>query len=92
MMEIGLMAKDMEKEHTTIITVINLMLIGLRMFLVIRVITFIKIGMYYYKNGERYYGDLKNEERSGKGICYYPNNDRYDGDWDKGVRTGKGIM
>lgn len=53
--------------------------------------------MFYYTNGERYFGDFKNEERNGKGkfgarvgICDYPNGDRYDGDWKDGEKHGNG--
>ena len=35
----------------------------------------------HYKNGDKYEGDGKNDEREGKGIMHYKNGDKYDGDW-----------
>ena len=46
----------------------------------------------YYKNGDRYEGEWKNDDREGKGILYYKNGDRYDGEWKNDKREGKGIL
>ena len=35
----------------------------------------------YYKNGDRYEGDWKNDKKEGKGIYYYKNGDREMGDF-----------
>ena len=43
-----------------------------------------------YDNG-RYFGELKNGKKDGKGVYYYNNGDRYEGDWKLGVRDGKGV-
>ena len=34
-------------------------------------------GIFYYKNGNRYEGDWRNDKKEGKGIAYYQNGDRY---------------
>ena len=46
----------------------------------------------YYKNGDRYEGEWKNDDREGKGILNYKNGDRYDGEWKNDKREGKGIL
>ena len=35
----------------------------------------------YWKNGDRYEGDYKNDKREGKGIMYWNDGDKYEGDW-----------
>ena len=39
------------------------------------------ITIVYFKDGNRYEGDIKNNKRDGKGIYYYNNGERYEGDW-----------
>ena len=46
----------------------------------------------YFKDGERYEGDVKNNIREGKGIFYCNNDDRYEGDFKNDKFEGKGIM
>ena len=48
------------------------------------------LGSEEYENG-RYFGELKNGKKDGKGVYYYNNGDRYEGDWKLGVRDGKGV-
>ena len=45
----------------------------------------------YYKNGDKYEGDWKNDKFDGKGIKYYRNGDKYDGQWKNGQKNGYGI-
>ena len=46
-------------------------------------------GIYYYKNGDRYEGDVKNGKREGKGILYFKNGDREMGDYLNDKPIGK---
>ena len=46
----------------------------------------------YYKNGDRYDGEWKNDDREGMGILYYKNGDRYDGELKNDKREGMGIL
>ena len=48
------------------------------------------LGTEEYENG-RYFGELKEGKKDGKGVYYYNNGDRYEGNWKEGVREGKGI-
>ena len=48
------------------------------------------LGSEEYENG-RYFGELKNGKKDGKGVYYYSNGDRYEGDWKAGLRDGKGV-
>ena len=45
--------------------------------------------IYYYKNGDRYEGDYKNDKKEGKGIIYYNNGNREMGDFLNGKQVGK---
>ena len=50
-----------------------------------------------YPNGDKYIGELKNNQRNGKGILYYNAKDieqrvYYEGDWKDDKREGKGII
>ena len=49
---------------------------------------------FYNENGDKYFGDLNNGLKEGKGIYYYKNDERkcYDGDWKNDNRDGKGIL
>ena len=38
-------------------------------------------GIYYYKSGNRYEGEWKNDKREGKGIYYFNDGDRYEGEF-----------
>ena len=44
----------------------------------------------YYKSGNRYEGDFKNDKQEGKQFLF--NGDIYEGDFKSGQREGKGIM
>ena len=57
----------------------------------------IKNGQIIYQNGDKYIGELKNNQRNGHGILYYnPKDDEgrffYDGDWKDDKREGNGII
>ena len=43
-----------------------------------------------YGNG-KYYGEIRNDIREGKGIMYYIDGDRYEGKWKNDKAEGKGI-
>lgn len=46
-----------------------------------------------YPNGDKYYGELKNENPHGTGkMIYAKNGDVYEGHWENGKRSGHGIM
>lgn len=49
-------------------------------------------GCIHLPNGNRYIGNWKNNERSGKGLMYYKNGNQYDGEWKEDVRSGAGIL
>ena len=56
---------------------------------------FVKGKELYYKNGEKYEGDWKNDNKEGKWIYYYNEEpikgDRYEGDFINDKEEGKGI-
>ena len=41
-------------------------------------------GIHYYKSGNRYEGDWRNDEKEGKGIMYYNNGKKEEGIWKNG--------
>ena len=43
----------------------------------------------YHKNGEKYEGDWKNDNKEGKGILYSNKGNRYEGDFKNGLFEGK---
>ena len=47
-------------------------------------------GTYYWKNGDKYVGDYKNDERTGYGTYTWANGDKYVGDFKCDKRTGYG--
>ena len=49
-------------------------------------------GTFYYKNGDRYKGQWKNEKENGHGVMRYANGDTYDGDFVNGDCHGKGAL
>ena len=48
-------------------------------------------GIMYYKNGNKYEGEWKNDKKEGKGLFYWNNGDRYEGEWKNDNIEGKGI-
>ena len=38
-------------------------------------------GIYYYKSGNKYDCEWKDDKKEGKGIFYYNVGDKYDGEW-----------
>lgn len=54
--------------------------------------------MYYYEDGQKYYGQWKDGIKEGRGIkflillgiMYYPDGDKFDGEWRSGT-TYRGI-
>ena len=55
------------QEHCIITTMINSVVSGMMEQLEIKVKIKFNIGIYYYDNGNRYEGELKNGEKSGNG-------------------------
>ena len=47
-------------------------------------------GIIYYKNGDIYEGEFKNNKLDGIGIYYYKNGDRYEGEFKDGMCNGIG--
>jgi len=43
-------------------------------------------------DGRRYAGEMRNDERNGRGILEYPNGDRYEGDFRDGLMSGWGVF
>ena len=43
-----------------------------------------------WPNGDRYYGDYVDNQRTGKGIYIWANGDRYEGEFYEGMRDGRG--
>ncbi len=37
--------------------------------------------VYTWANGEKYYGEFKDDKRTGTGMYYWPNGDRFEGEW-----------
>ena len=53
----------------------------------------VEIGTYYFKNGDRYIGELKNGEKHGKGEYYYSlSKNTYIGDWENDIKHGEGTL
>ena len=44
-----------------------------------------------YENGDRYVGDILNEQLTGLGTFYYANGEKYEGEFSNGKRHGKGV-
>ena len=40
----------------------------------------------FYKNGDKYKGEFKNNLKEGKGIMEYNNGDKYEGEWESGKK------
>jgi len=49
------------------------------------------IGVYIWKNGERYEGDFSGSKQNGKGTYHWPDRSKYVGEWKNARRHGKGI-
>ena len=45
-----------------------------------------------YNNGNKYFGQIRNGLRNGKGKMYYLNGSQYDGEWKDDLFEGKGIL
>ena len=45
-----------------------------------------------YSNGDKYYGEWKNDKRSGTGECRFGNNNVFFGSWKDNKMTGFGEM
>ena len=57
----------------------------------------IKSEQIIYPNGDKYIGELKDNQKNGKGILYYNEKDKerrfyYEGEWKNDKREGKGII
>jgi hypothetical protein len=50
-------------------------------------------GVYYWPDGVKYEGELKNGLRDGKGVWYKSNGTiKYDGEWQKNKQCGYGVF
>lgn len=49
------------------------------------------IGVYIWKNGERYEGKFSGGKQNGSGTYYWPDNSKYVGEWKNARRHGKGV-
>ncbi len=49
------------------------------------------VGVYIWKNGERYEGKFSGGKQNGSGTYYWPDNSKYVGEWKNARRHGKGI-
>ena len=49
------------------------------------------VGTFFYTNGDKYKGQLKDRKRHGKGIYYWEDGDRYEGDFKNDKREGNGV-
>ena len=49
------------------------------------------VGVFTWKNGDRYEGDFVNNQRTGKGVYTWPSGSRHEGDFVDGKRTGMGV-
>ena len=49
-------------------------------------------GIIYYKNGDIYEGEFKNNKLDGIGIYYFKNGDRYEGEFKDGRYNGIGTL
>ena len=47
-------------------------------------------GTYYFKDGDKYVGDLYDGRFCGYGVYYFKNGDRYEGQWKNDQRDGRG--
>ena len=47
-------------------------------------------GVVYYKNGDKYEGELRSGKRNGKGIYTYANGAKFLGEWINGIKNGYG--
>ena len=50
-----------------------------------------EFGTYFYTNGDKYIGQLKDGKKHGKGTYYYEDGDRYEGDFKNDKREGNGV-
>lgn len=50
------------------------------------------LGVYYYKNGNRYEGEWLNDMRQGRGTLFFKNKDVYVGDWNQDKQAGFGAL
>ena len=48
--------------------------------------------LYFYKSGDKYEGDFKDDKKNGKGIYYFKNGNKYEGQFKNNFREGKGIF
>ena len=46
-------------------------------------------GIYYYKSGDKYDGEWKNDIKEGRGIYYYKSGNKCDGEWKNGKKRRK---
>jgi hypothetical protein len=46
------------------------------------------MGKYFWKNGDSYEGNWKNDLRDGKGVFIWSDGDKYDGEWKKDMKEG----
>jgi hypothetical protein len=44
-----------------------------------------------YENGDRYEGDMEDDERHGEGTLYYKDGGKYTGEWENDKRHGEGV-
>jgi len=47
-------------------------------------------GTYYWKNGDKYVGEYKNDLKDGHGTYYWKNGDKYVGEWKNDQKDGRG--
>ena len=50
------------------------------------------LGVYFFKNGDKYQGEWIDNKRVGRGRMEYVNGDVYDGEWAEDVRAGAGVL
>ena len=50
-----------------------------------------EFGTYFYTNGDKYIGRLKDGKKHGKGTYYFEDGDRYEGDFKNDKREGSGV-
>ena len=51
-----------------------------------------RLRIIYYPNGNKYFGEMKNNIKDGYGTLYYKNGEIYEGEWKNDVREGYGIF
>jgi len=50
----------------------------------------VSVGSYYYINGDKYEGQMKNNKKEGEGTMYYADGGTYEGTWKNDMRNASG--